>query len=577
MSGERLLILDGDSNAGRSILQSLGRRGYVCCLAATETSGSAFRSRYVAERAVYPDPLADKDAFNAWLLAFQRERRFALIIPATERTLVPLHELRGAPGSDLESVLAIPAAAALETAIDKEQVRALAASLGVPVPANILVHDPAELADPLIDTWLADTAVVVKSIKSKVWTGASAREFPAAILTTRADVERVARERLPWTPVQLQQWIPGRGVGIEVLVQRGKIVLSFAHERIHEYPLTGGGSPYRKAIAAPEALLRDTEKLVAALGWHGVAMAEFRVHEESGRYWLMEINPRFWGSLPLAIFAGADFPAALVDMLLHDRLPASSPAPRTGVYARFFSYDIGWTKALISSRGQDTRFLLTRPLGTSLLEWGRLFTGKETLDGGSFRDPLPILHEIGVTLQAQLEMVARKTRRAALLRSARRLSRARLGQLRGKKRILVLCYGNICRSPYAAERLKARTELRGTEVRSAGFHASVDRSTPPELQAVAARRGVDLAAHRSRLVDEEALAWADAVVLMDQKNFELLGERHPDALSKVIWLGAAAAGGGAEIDDPYGEDEETMGEILARLDVCVDGLVAALG
>ena len=119
---------------------------------------------------------------------------------------------------------------------------------------------------------------------------------------------------LPITDVQVQQWVPGHGVGIEVLANRGRIVLSFAHERLHEYPLTGGVSTYRKAIAIPSSLTDATARYIQALEWHGVAMLEFRIDPGTEHAWFMEINPRFWGSLPLPIFAGVDFPAAFVQL-----------------------------------------------------------------------------------------------------------------------------------------------------------------------------------------------------------------------------------------------------------------------
>ncbi len=102
----RLLVLDGDSNAAQSVIQSLGRRGHTLCLGATDPRGPTLRSRYVAQRVIYPDPLIDKDAFKAWVLRFQRANSFSLILPTTESTLVPLHELRGV--SEFASSLVLP-------------------------------------------------------------------------------------------------------------------------------------------------------------------------------------------------------------------------------------------------------------------------------------------------------------------------------------------------------------------------------------------------------------------------------------------------------------------------------------
>jgi hypothetical protein len=61
--------------------------------------------------------------------------------------------------------------------------------------------------------------------------------------------------------------------------------------------------------------------LLRALGWHGVAMAEFKRDDRDGEYKLIEINPKFWGSLDLSVAAGVDFPWLAVRLALGDDLP----------------------------------------------------------------------------------------------------------------------------------------------------------------------------------------------------------------------------------------------------------------
>jgi hypothetical protein len=61
--------------------------------------------------------------------------------------------------------------------------------------------------------------------------------------------------------------------------------------------------------------------MLDALNWHGVAMVEFRRDDRDGEYKLMEVNPKFWGSLDLALAAGADFPGDLCHMALGRALP----------------------------------------------------------------------------------------------------------------------------------------------------------------------------------------------------------------------------------------------------------------
>jgi hypothetical protein len=60
--------------------------------------------------------------------------------------------------------------------------------------------------------------------------------------------------------------------------------------------------------------------MLDALKWHGIAMVEFRQDSRDGEYKLMEINPKFWGSLDLALAAGADFPADLCRIAVGETL-----------------------------------------------------------------------------------------------------------------------------------------------------------------------------------------------------------------------------------------------------------------
>jgi len=571
-----VLVLDADAGAALAIVQSLGRAGYRVTLGATELGHRAFRSRYVAERCVYPDPLADKAAFQAWARGIQG---VDLIIPPTERTLIPLSEIRDDPA--LAGRIALPPAAAIEIAFDKEKVRALAAELGIATPENLVVESPAGLDDPTVDTWLAEGAVVMKSVRSKVWGEAGGgRELVVRMVTDRAQLHHEADPLLASGPVQLQRWLPGRGVGIEMLCDRGEPVLTFAHERIHELPLTGGGSSYRRAIDPPGDLVAASAQLLRALDWHGVAMVEFRRDPRTGAAPLIELNGRFWGSLPLAVFAGVDFPLALARLLLDGERPA--PARARPVYARQLGRDLDWLKAMTLVRVGDLRrrgpappergLILGRPVVRSMVEWARLLSGRETWDGAALDDPGPIARELVEVADRQTRaMRVRITKAVAALRAIRAWRRP-LGRV---EKVLVLCSGNICRSAYAGVRLAELLGPRGIEVRSGGLVGPAGRASHPPFAAAALARGVDLGAHRSHVVDAGDLAWADLVLIMDQGHERRMAAMDGvnGARAKTRWLGALG-GGPAPIDDPIDFDAKGIEGVLDRLDDAIERLLA---
>ena len=112
-------------------------------------------------------------------------------------------------------------------------------------------------------------------------------------------------------PPLVQEYVRGVGAGFFALYDRGQVKWVFMHQRIREWPVTGGASTAAKAFYHPQ--LRDYgTRLLDELKWHGVAMVEFKYCPERDQFWLIEINPKFWGSAELAFRAGVNFPAGLI-------------------------------------------------------------------------------------------------------------------------------------------------------------------------------------------------------------------------------------------------------------------------
>ena len=156
--------------------------------------------------------------------------------------------------------------------------------------------------------------------------------------------------------------------------------------------------------------------------------------------------------------------------------------------------------------------------------------------------------------------------------NARRQARALLQSV-PVRRVLVICYGNIYRSPFVAGRLQANSLL---EVRSAGFHKREGRSCDAGFVAMAREFGVDLGAHRSRQVRDDDVEWADVVLIMDGHNYRLMHAHHPQALPRSVWLGAVTPQTPLLIEDPYGLPEDRQRQIVGQLVTACTALLNAL-
>ena len=137
-------------------------------------------------------------------------------------------------------------------------------------------------------------------------------------------------------------------------------------------------------------------------------------------------------------------------------------------------------------------------------------------------------------------------------------------------RILVVCAGNICRSPLAEALLRRALSERGVqaEITSAGLSAEPGLPPSEGLDAPARSRGFDLSVHRSRRVEASDLREADVVVVMTAAQQAESTRLEPLASAKVWLLGER------DIADPYMEDPATYEacavEIEAGVEVIAD-------
>lgn len=309
----RVLVLDGETRKALAVVRSLGKIGLTVGVVSSDADGIAMVSRYGAERFPAPDARKEPARFVEWLAALVERWKPSMLLPLTDRTVtLVLGEEERFAG---QCILPFVPDALFRTVADKAELVRIADTIGVAAPRTLEIPPTAERPAALageIESF--PYPAVLKPAISEIVHGdqfvKTAVRYPENAREVLDSIDPSLSSAFQDVPHLLQEKIPGVGVGVFVLCHEGEVLARFAHRRKLEKPPTGGVSVLCESIPESEAPVEAAEMLVTHLRWSGVAMIEFKETPE-GKHYLMEINPRFWGSLQLAIDAGVDFPVLL--------------------------------------------------------------------------------------------------------------------------------------------------------------------------------------------------------------------------------------------------------------------------
>ncbi|HEY7510804.1 MAG TPA: ATP-grasp domain-containing protein [Vicinamibacteria bacterium] len=580
----KVLVTDGGERAALAVTRSLGRRGVSVVVGAEEPLSLAGASRHCARTVVYPSPDREPEAFRRFLRELVRRREVDAVIPVTDVTTFAVCRDEHVLARDV--AVAVPPLEAFEQVTDKACLVESARGCGIAVPRTHVLDGAAGL-DALAPG--LQYPVVVKAARSRVPTAEG--WLPTSVHYARDEAElRRLYERTPYLAAHrslLQSRVVGPGTGLFALFDRGELVASFAHRRLREKPPSGGVSVLCESVPVEPPLREDARRLLGPLGWHGVAMLEYKRDGPAGTPNLIEVNGRFWGSLQLAVEAGVDFPWLLLQLALGWRLDAPRGF-RTGVRNRWLLGDLD--HLLLRLRpGRDAAAPAGAPSRAGAVRAFVRDTRPDVSDQvWSREDPRPFVLELRRYLRAAAAPAGRRLRlrwRALVgyparhaVERARRDPRDVVAALRSARRILVLCHGNIVRSPFAARLLaQALGDACGVSVASAGIAASAGTAAPTAALAAAAARGVDLRPHAAAPLTDEAVAGSDAILVMDLPQLRHVRRRYPQARRRVFLLSSLAPATDLEVRDPFGREEPAFHACYDHIAAAVTSIAHRLG
>ena len=352
----RVLVTDASERAALAVIRSLGRKGIEVTAGDSTRFNIGFFSKYCKQKILYPPPELEKSKFVKAMLKLVRDESFDLLIPTTDIALIPIIEHK----EDFERYTKVAAPNYLTAikALDKVETLKIAQQHDIPFPKTEFgediedIHDfskdityPVVIRPRMKVKWIGEKALILKVTPNNY--SYDPQDFIMKWKRLNSILKKVG---LQGDYLMVQELVHGEGGGVEALMHNGDPKALFMHRRLREYPTTGGASTLRESVK-DNLLAQLGIKLLQAMEWEGVAMVEFKINASTNEPELIEVNGRFWGSLPLAINSGVDFPYLLYESMVN-KDSFNSPKYRVGLKQRWLAGDFLWLySSLINGYG----------------------------------------------------------------------------------------------------------------------------------------------------------------------------------------------------------------------------------
>ena len=323
------LVTGAESAKALMITRSLGSKGIEVHNAGINKESPTFSSKYSKKQFTYPDPEKNEFAFVKRLLDIVSNQDYEILIPSHSKETYIISKYI----SEFSSLVYVPLVNynLMQKANDKSYVNLIANNLNISVPKTFR---PKSIES--FGSFEINFPVVIKLISGSSNKGLKyANSLPDLIQKFKEVVEEFNLTKSTY-PI-IQEYINGVGAGTSVLFDRGEPKSFFTHKRLREYPMTGGPSTLRIGIRN-STMEKNSIKLLSKMKWHGVAMCEYIIQSKTNIPYLIEINPRFWGSLNQSIISGVDFPLMLYKM--SKRGIITNDKVRLGLKTRFLLLDL---------------------------------------------------------------------------------------------------------------------------------------------------------------------------------------------------------------------------------------------
>jgi predicted ATP-grasp superfamily ATP-dependent carboligase len=320
-----VLLTDAHARSAAATCACLGRHGYRVGAATSDPPAPGGWSRYVNARPRVCDPRADPELFARQIADAATGGGFATVLPGSDASVLAISNHRDAFGDRVQ--LGMPPREAVDRCVDKAALGEYSAQAGIGSPETVACANPDEASATAARLGYP---VLLKPRQTVFDDQGQMKQRQSFI----AHDEEALRGAVPGfgLPCLLQRFETGGLVSIAG-VAAGERLLSIAFSRyIRTWPPDAGPVSFSHTEASPPALVQGVSTLMRSLGWQGIFELEL-IERDDGGFAAIDFNPRLYGSVALAVRAGAPIPTVWCDWLLKGE--TAERTARAGVYYRW--------------------------------------------------------------------------------------------------------------------------------------------------------------------------------------------------------------------------------------------------
>ena len=533
----KVLIVGLTNKTGLAVSRNLSKFG--CTIDAIYIKDVAAKhSKYINNSYFFGDPEIDVESFVNKLLEHLTLNKYDGLIPIHDAAL-EICRFKHQEISTKVKIVGLNEDHIYKYSINKYEMLKIGESNGLSVPKSVLIDtlDSFEKLNPSSLTF----PLVAKPVSSAVINDNKLHGYTVKICREYDELANFIRENLNSVNILIQEFIVGYGIGYNFISKNGKIQNEYIHRRINE---NKGVSSLRESLSTDHFNLKSkVTKTVEEMKWNGVGMVEFMIKPD-GSAVLMEFNGRFFGSIELSARSGINLPVLfLQQFILDQKIPENLPLTQSSV--RYFHDELILYSSYLFQKKSKLFFKWFLDLIRSLFKPRHYF---ETTIFNDYKFSIAFYYYEFKRIRSKFKL-KNKIKQV-------QITDLNKSDLNGVKRITYVCFGNICRSPFA-EYLSQNIST-NYEFNSLGFVQKQNRLSP--LNAVAAAKffSVDLNRHLSKSITDLTNSETDLFIVMDKSNSYELQERGVPK-SKIRFLA------NQEIPDPYGESLESFQEIYSKI------------